>query len=153
MYSEKSIYICHLHFFFYCAEWSSFMSSCQLVLGPPHAGLNRIDVGSLARPLFPRFRGSKRLKLSGIPCNATTTVETQYPAALRQNPHYPFERATYFRLSESGLQISFLMSRERNIGEPLNQSCRQFLDRYSRIRRSAEYIVSPLKSRFAKDCH
>jgi len=77
---------------------------------------------------------SRNLKLSGTVI-ATTIVETQYPAALRQNPHYPFERATYFRLSESLLQISFLVSRERNIGEPLNQSCRQFLDRYSRIRR------------------
>lgn len=57
--------------------------------------------------------------------NMMTTVETQYLAASRQNPYYPFERATYFKLSESGLQISFLVSRERNIGEPLNQFCRQ----------------------------
>lgn len=65
-----------------------------------------------------------------------TTVETQYLAVSCQNPYYPFEGATYFKLSESGLQISFLVSRERNIGEPLNQFCRQSLDRYSRIHRS-----------------
>lgn len=78
--------------------------------------------------------------------NMMTTVETQYLAASRQNPYYPFERATYFKLSESGLQISFLVSRERNIGEPLNQFCRQSRQVFTYSPSPVEYIASPLKS-------